>query len=326
MRMRGAVAAVAGVVGAACAHALDEAGLLPGVHESEQVREALTPPLTVLWLVLAGGIAWLAARTRPMPVGAVGAVAVAGIPELVGRQDPGAAFAPVALAGAALQWLLLVVVLALLVIADRHLSATRLGRADIFPIRLPATSTYQRVRMHLRVVEGQPRAPPWRTLLHNPNQVRREDMTARRRGRFAAVAIIPLFALAVACGGSSEGDEGEEGEGSSTSACPASISETASTQLPDDIPAPEDAESAYQYGVTGATKAWFFAVDGGPDDLADVRDAYVDQLEGADYEIEDEDAEEGAEAEAEFKGAHEGTVVVNNLCEGKVGIRIKLTT
>jgi len=150
-------------------------------------------------------------------------------------------------------------------------------------------------------------------------------MTARRRGHFAAFAIIPLFALAVACGGSSEGEEGED-EGSSTAACPSSITATASTQLPDDVPAPEGADSAYQYGVTGATKAWFFAQDGEPEDLESVRDSYVDALEGAGYEIEDEDAEENAEAEAEFKGPHEGTVVVNNLCEGKVGIRIKLTT
>ena len=160
MRMRGAVAAVAGIVGAGCAHALDEAGLLPGVHESAAVREALTPGLTVLWLALAGVIAWLAARTRPMPVGAAGAMVVAGVPELVGRHDLGAAFEPAALAGAALQWLLLVVVLALLVLVERHLFATALRRADILPIRLSATSTYQQVRSRLRVSKGQPRAPP----------------------------------------------------------------------------------------------------------------------------------------------------------------------
>jgi len=169
MRMRGAVAAVAGVVGAAGAHALDEAGLLPGVHETAEVREALTPMLTVLWLTLAGAIAWLAARTRPLAVGALGAIAVAGIPELVGRQDPGAAFEPGALAGAALQWLLLVVVLALLVVAERHLFATRLQRAAILPIQLPVTATRQRVPTQLRVVEGQPRAPPLCGLAHHPN-------------------------------------------------------------------------------------------------------------------------------------------------------------
>jgi hypothetical protein len=148
-------------------------------------------------------------------------------------------------------------------------------------------------------------------------------MTALRRGRFAAVALVPVFALLVACGGSSEGDGDEDAEGG-TGACPATITEVADTQLPDDVPTPDGADSAYQYGVTGETKAWFFAIDGEPGDLESLRDSYSDALESAGYEIEDEDAEENAEAEAEFNGPHEGTAVFNNLCEGKVGLRVKL--
>src|SRR4051794_27410020 len=97
MRTRGVCAAVAGVVGAATAHALDEAGLLPGVHESEAVREALTPVLTAGWLAFAGAVAWFAARTRPVLVGGAGALVVAAVPELAGRLDPGAPFEPAAL-------------------------------------------------------------------------------------------------------------------------------------------------------------------------------------------------------------------------------------
>src|SRR4051812_4545300 len=138
MRTREVCAAVAGVVGAATAHALDEAGLLPGVHEAASVRGALTPALTVGWLALAGAVAWLAARTRPVTVGGAGALVVAAVPELAGRLDPGAPFEPAALAGAALQWLLLVAVLAVLVLGERHLAAVPLRR-----VRLPAAGPAQ---------------------------------------------------------------------------------------------------------------------------------------------------------------------------------------
>lgn len=160
MRTRGVCAAVAGVVGAATAHALDEAGLLPGVHEAVGVREAMTPVLTVGWLMLAAGLAWLAARTRPLPVGGLGALLVAAVPELVGRHDPEAMVEPGALAGAALQWLLLAVVLALLVLTDRHLSATALRRTRLAPVRLPRTPARRRLRAHRVVATGRPRGPP----------------------------------------------------------------------------------------------------------------------------------------------------------------------
>src|SRR4051812_8787833 len=107
MRMRGIAAVVAGIVGAATAHALDKAGLLPGVHESAAVREAMGPTLTVGWLALAGVMAWVAARTRPALVGGASALVLAAMPEVIGRQDPEAFVEPGAIAGALLQWLLL---------------------------------------------------------------------------------------------------------------------------------------------------------------------------------------------------------------------------
>jgi hypothetical protein len=160
MRIRGVCAAVAGIVGAATAHALDEAGLLPGVHESEAVREALTPPLTVAWLAMAGGLAWLAARTRPVPVGGAAALLVAAVPEFAGRHDPEAMVEPGALAGAALQWLLLAAVLALAVLTDRQLSAAPLRRTRLLPIRLPQTPARRRLRPHPVIAAGRARAPP----------------------------------------------------------------------------------------------------------------------------------------------------------------------
>src|SRR3954452_372564 len=153
-------------------------------------------------------------------------------------------------------------------------------------------------------------------------------MTALRRGRLAAVAIVPLFAVLVACGGSSSGgdqDADTDAEGG-TGPCPASISETASTQPPDDVPTPDGADSAYEYFPQGATKVWNFALDGEAGDLATLRDDYNKQLEDADYEIEGTDQEENAEAEAEFKGPHEGTTNFRTLCDGKVVLRLKLTS
>ena len=149
-------------------------------------------------------------------------------------------------------------------------------------------------------------------------------MTALRRGRFAAVAIVPLLALAVACGGSSSGgDQDTDAEGG-TGACPASIDETASPQPPKDVPTPDGADTAYAYFPQGATKVWNFALDGDAGDLAQLRDAYDQQLEDANYEIEGTDAEENAEAESDFKGPHEGTTNFRTLCDGKVVLRLKL--
>jgi len=155
-------------------------------------------------------------------------------------------------------------------------------------------------------------------------------MTARLRGRFIASAVItPLFVLLAACGGSSSGGEepGDEGEaGAANATCPSSITETASTPLPSDVPLPDGASDPYEYFAQGATKVWNVALDGSPDDLASLRDSYDDTLKGKGYEIEGTDAEAGFEAESEFKGAHDGTTNFRPLCKGKVVLRLKLTS
>ena len=151
-------------------------------------------------------------------------------------------------------------------------------------------------------------------------------MSARGRGRFWTAAVVtPLLVVLAACGGSSEGEDEEE-EGGPIGACQSNITETASTQLPDDVPTPEGADSAYEYFAQGATKVWNFALDGESGDLVTLRDAYDDQLESAGYEIEGTDAEEGFEAESEFNGPHEGTTNLRPLCEGKVVLRLKLSS
>lgn len=159
MRTRGYVAVVAGMVGAAGAHALDAAGMLPGVHEAADVRAGMGPLATVAWLGLAGGLAWLAARTRPALVGGSAALVVSAIPELVGRHDPGAIAEPGALAGALVQWLLLLAVVAVAVVVDRWLAVQA---PPSYPDQPSQPSVVGRSRRVSRLVDrrGRPRAPP----------------------------------------------------------------------------------------------------------------------------------------------------------------------
>jgi hypothetical protein len=160
MRIRGLAAAVAGVVGAATAHALDVRGLLPGVRETAHVRQAMGPAVTVLWLGLAGGVALIAARTRPLLVGAVGALAVGAVPELLGRLDPGAAFEPGAVAGALLQWLLLMAVVALAVVVEHRLGLMPFARTSLRTCWPPVPGYSSRGLPFVLIDRARPRAPP----------------------------------------------------------------------------------------------------------------------------------------------------------------------
>jgi hypothetical protein len=153
------------------------------------------------------------------------------------------------------------------------------------------------------------------------------DMTARLRGRLTAPALaVPLAVLLAACGGSSSGGNTDKEGGAATAACPSDISQSASTKVPSDVPAPDGASSPYDYFNQGATQVWYFALDGSPSDLPSLRDSYDDTLKAKGYEIEGTDQEENAEAESEFKGAHQGTTNFRPLCEGKVVFRLKLTS
>src|SRR3954469_15076680 len=132
MPSRRAVAAVAGVTGAAVAHTLDAVGLLPFVHESVEVRTAMSSTTTLCWLALAAGLSAITAR-RPATAGAAAALVIGGLPELAGRHDPGAMFEPAAMAGAVLQWLLL-----LLVLSVAYAVHTRLTSTQPPPLVVPA--------------------------------------------------------------------------------------------------------------------------------------------------------------------------------------------
>jgi hypothetical protein len=120
------------------------------------------------------------------------------------------------------------------------------------------------------------------------------------------------------------GCSGESDKANANKPCPSDLSNTVSTQLPSDVPAPSG--TAYDYSNQGKTQVWFYALAGTPDQLASLRDSYNTQLTGKGYKLGNQDQEEGAEAESEFSGPHDGTTNFRPLCTGKVVMRIKLTS
>jgi len=159
MRPREVVAAGAGVAGVALAHALDVAGLLPGVHEAASVRLAMSPALTVGWLALAAVLGWSAGRRGPVRVGMPAALVVSAVPELVGRHDVGALVEPGAIAGALVQWLLLVAVVAAVVLASRTFFTAHVPAYGA--VAWPSPIGLRRQARSVTVARrGRPRAPP----------------------------------------------------------------------------------------------------------------------------------------------------------------------
>ena len=145
-------------------------------------------------------------------------------------------------------------------------------------------------------------------------------MSAGPRSRYLAAALaLPLVITLAACDNDKENAKKAAG-----AACPSNISQAASTPLPGDVPSPGG--TVYDYTSQGKTLIWFAAVDGTPDQLASLRDAYNSTLTGKGYTIGHNDQEAGAEAEAEFSGPHDGTTQFIPLCSGKVRVRIKLTS
>lgn len=145
-------------------------------------------------------------------------------------------------------------------------------------------------------------------------------MSAGPRGRIVAAALaVPLILALAAC----DNDKAKAKE-AAKAACPSTITQTASTPLPSDLPSPGG--TVYDYNSQGKTQFWFVAIDGGPDQLESLRDSYNTTLTGKGYKIEHTDQEDGAEAESEFSGAHEGTTQFIPLCTGKVRVRIKTTS
>ena len=159
MRSRRVVAAIAGVAGAVLAHGLDVAGQLPFVHETAAVRQAMSPAATVAWLALAATLSAVAAR-RPATAGAVAALAIGGLPELAGRLDAGAMFEPAAVAGALLQWLLLVLVLTVAFAVHARLTAASHPRRFTLAFSSPQPMRSRWLVSRLGTRSCRTRAPP----------------------------------------------------------------------------------------------------------------------------------------------------------------------
>ena len=159
MRTRACVAAVAGVVAAATGHALDASGRLPFVHETADVRLAMHPFVVVVWLTLAAALAALAATTRLLLVGVPAALLVSAAPELWGRGDPGALVDPGALLGAALQVLLLLLLVSAALVVEARLRLMSGGDEVSAPVRPPLPSRTRRPAAHTNAVFQQ-RGPP----------------------------------------------------------------------------------------------------------------------------------------------------------------------
>src|SRR4051812_17355856 len=124
--------------------------------------------------------------------------------------------------------------------------------------------------------------------------------------RLAALAVaIPLVAGLAGCGD-------EKDKAAAKAPGPANMSNTASTQLPADVPSPGG--SAYDYSSQGKPQVWYFALDGSAVQLASLRDSYNTQLTGKGYKLGRQDQEAGAEAESEFSGPHDGTSNFRPLC------------
>jgi len=129
--------------------------------------------------------------------------------------------------------------------------------------------------------------------------------------RRAALVVVPL--LLAACGGGSA-DTAAEPCGTLPTPDPAA-------SLPSGFPGREG-QVLHGAATQGKTGIVFDLVR--DDDFVGVRDALVDRLKAAGYEIVGTD-QEAVEAEAEFTGPHEGTIKVQPLCEGYVTVRYKLT-
>jgi hypothetical protein len=147
-------------------------------------------------------------------------------------------------------------------------------------------------------------------------------MRSHLRGRVvAAVVVLPLVAAMAAACGDNDKEKAKENAGKP---CPSSINGTATDQLPSGVPVPTGASTPYLSSSQGATKVWFFALNGSPDQLPSLRDSYDTQLQSEGYTIKGTDQEAGAEAESEFSGPHDGTTNFQPLCQGKVNFRLKL--
>jgi len=142
---------------------------------------------------------------------------------------------------------------------------------------------------------------------------------AVRQRVLATVAVVPLLALAAACGGSDEDKEA----GAATASCTGKLLPAkANAALPTGFPVPSGAVF-YQLSTVGQTQVHFAYVRG--DNVVTTRDAIKSQLSNAGFTINGTDQEDNTEAELDAdSSSHGGTLQVIHLCNGYLRLRFTL--
>jgi hypothetical protein len=131
-------------------------------------------------------------------------------------------------------------------------------------------------------------------------------------------AVVLVLALAGCGGGSASSVPAQQGAAEPCSALPPA--DPAAT-LPDDFP---EVPGQVLYGPAsqGATTIVFGHVPG--EDFVALRDQLAVDLEAAGYALDGTD-QEAVEAEAHFSAPREGSVRVQQLCEGVLEVRYRLS-
>jgi hypothetical protein len=144
--------------------------------------------------------------------------------------------------------------------------------------------------------------------------------TARQR-LLVTAAVVPLLALAAACGGSDK-DKDADASGGTGSCTGKLLPAQADAALPTGFPVPSGAVF-YQLSTAGKTQVHFGYVRG--DNVVTTRDAIKSQLTNAGFTINGTDQEDNTEAELDAdSSSHGGTLQVIHLCDGYLRLRFTL--
>ena len=139
---------------------------------------------------------------------------------------------------------------------------------------------------------------------------------ARRRPLAAACIAVLLLALP-ACGGSTSPPVAD----GPAQACASLPAADPAASLPEGFPVLPD-QVLYGPASQGATSIVFGRVPGG--DFVALRDQLADRLQTAGYSVDGTD-QEAVEAEAHFSSPREGSVKVQQLCDGVLSVRYRLS-
>jgi hypothetical protein len=93
---------------------------------------------------------------------------------------------------------------------------------------------------------------------------------------------------------------------------------------PADLPLPGHDDTPYAYLAEGDTHEYYYAFDGGPQDLIKLRDEYDSVLTAHGMHVHNVGGTRGALAYSSFDGPHAGKTQWRNLCAGKVRLQLRI--